>query len=163
MVDDLPALFRFNRWADDRILAACRELAPADYHREPVPGWPPIHATLVHLAGSTSVWARRFHGETGLGPVEPDALPTLDAVAELLGRAHDDLDRLVADLTPDRQAARWTYRNFRGETSTVPLWAALRHVVNHATYHRGQVAAKLGRLGARVPETDLVRWAIEVG
>ena len=37
----------------------------------------------------------------------------------------------------------------------------LRHLVNHSTYHRGQVAAKLKRLGVEPPATDLVFWAIE--
>jgi uncharacterized damage-inducible protein DinB len=37
----------------------------------------------------------------------------------------------------------------------------LRHVVNHTTYHRGQVASKLKRFGVVQPETDLVVWAIE--
>jgi uncharacterized damage-inducible protein DinB len=37
----------------------------------------------------------------------------------------------------------------------------LRHVVNHSTYHRGQVAAKLKRLGIDQPATDFVFWARE--
>jgi len=34
-------------------------------------------------------------------------------------------------------------------------------VVNHASYHRGQVASKLKRFGVEPPVTDLVAWAIE--
>ena len=33
-----------------------------------------------------------------------------------------------------------------------------RHLVNHGTYHRGQIAAKLERLGVEPPATDLVFW-----
>lgn len=161
MTDDLPSLFRFNRWADERILAACRALGPADYAREPAPGWPPIHATLAHLAGSTLAWARRFGGEVVAAPIDPATIPTLDDAARMLGDAHDRLDAVARSLTPDRRAGLWTYCNFRGEDCTLPLWAALRHVVNHATYHRGQVASKLGRLGAPAPATDLALWAIE--
>jgi uncharacterized damage-inducible protein DinB len=43
----------------------------------------------------------------------------------------------------------------------LPPWAVLRHVVNHSTYHRGQVASKLKRLGVEQPMTDFVFWAIE--
>ena len=56
---------------------------------------------------------------------------------------------------------RLFWRDSKGQTYTVPLWAALRHVVNHATYHRGQAASKLARLGVEAPVTDLVYWAIE--
>jgi uncharacterized damage-inducible protein DinB len=37
----------------------------------------------------------------------------------------------------------------------------LRHVVNHTTYHRGQVASKLKRFGVQQAETDLTFWARE--
>jgi uncharacterized damage-inducible protein DinB len=37
----------------------------------------------------------------------------------------------------------------------------LRHVVNHPTYHRGQVASKLKRLGVEQPATDFLFWALE--
>jgi len=49
----------------------------------------------------------------------------------------------------------------RGRTALLPPWVVLRHVVNHTTYHRGQVAAKLKRFGIQQAETDLVYWALE--
>jgi uncharacterized damage-inducible protein DinB len=49
----------------------------------------------------------------------------------------------------------------RGKSWVLPPWAVLRHVVNHATYHRGQVASKLKRLGVEQPPTDFVLWALE--
>jgi uncharacterized damage-inducible protein DinB len=36
-----------------------------------------------------------------------------------------------------------------------------RHIVNHATYHRGQVASKLKRFGIEPPNTDFFWWVIE--
>lgn len=161
MTDDLASLFAFSRWADALVIARCRVLSPEDYAREPVPGWPSIHATMVHLAGATHAWDRRFRGESIAAlPAEAD-LPTLDDVARMLEAAHDDFDRLAVELTAEQRAAPFTYRNIKGEECTLPLWAALRHVVNHASYHRGQVASKLGRLGVEPPATDLARWAIE--
>ena len=37
----------------------------------------------------------------------------------------------------------------------------LRHIVNHTTYHRGQVASKLKRFGIQQAETDIVYWGFE--
>jgi uncharacterized damage-inducible protein DinB len=33
-----------------------------------------------------------------------------------------------------------------------------RHLANHSTYHRGQVAAMLRQLGEKPPATDLIRF-----
>jgi hypothetical protein len=42
-----------------------------------------------------------------------------------------------------------------------PLLSCVDIQDNHSTYHRGQVASKLKRLGAEQPATDFVFWAVE--
>jgi uncharacterized damage-inducible protein DinB len=67
---------------------------------------------------------------------------------------------LVPTLTPEFLATPRTFSG-RGRTAILPPWAVLRHVVNHATYHRGQVASKLKRLGVEPPATDFIFWVRE--
>jgi len=50
------------------------------------------------------------------------------------------------------------YRTFDGSSHEQSLGDLLRHVVNHATYHRGQLATMLRQLGRTPPATDLVRY-----
>jgi uncharacterized damage-inducible protein DinB len=161
MQDDLKSLYAYNRWANRRVLEACRALGPGQYEKEPAPGWTSVRATLVHLADATWIWARRIEGETVTARASEAEVPTLDDVGQLLDRGHDAFDRLVDTLTAERLAAVWTYRNLEGKELSLPLWAVFRHVVNHATYHRGQIASKFGRLGVAPAQTDFVLWAIE--
>jgi uncharacterized damage-inducible protein DinB len=161
MRDDLSSLHAFNRWADGRVLDAARKLTPEQYVQEPAPGWTSVRATLVHVAGATDIWARRLQGETPAARATEADVPTIDDVVRLFARGHDTFDRLIAALTPEQLESVWSYRNFEGKDLRLPLWAVYRHVVNHASYHRGQVASKLGRLGVTPPSTDLVVWAIE--
>ena len=39
-----------------------------------------------------------------------------------------------------------------------PLWQSMQHVVNHGTYHRGQVTTMLRQLGAEPILTDLMHF-----
>ena len=161
MQDDLKSLFAYNRWADAQVVEACRALGPGQYEQEPAPGWSSIRSTLVHAADAAWIWARRIEGQGVAGRATEAEVPTLDDAVALQARGHDAFDRLLDTTAPERLAAVWTYRNLEGRELSLPLWAVFRHVVNHATYHRGQVAAKLGRLGASPPRTDFVVWAIE--
>ena len=43
----------------------------------------------------------------------------------------------------------------------LPPADAMRHVINHATYHRGQAATFLRRLGVVPPSTDLFRYYVD--
>ena len=39
-----------------------------------------------------------------------------------------------------------------------PLWQSMQHLVNHGTYHRGQVTTMLRQLGAQPILTDLMHF-----
>jgi len=161
ITDDLATLFAYNRWADARLLDACRQVPADRYGQEITPGWASLRSTIAHLAGATDLWVRRFLDQPATGFVSESELSTPDDAARLLAQAQDGLDRLARERSPEQMAAPFTYRNIKGQTFTVPFWAALRHVVNHATYHRGQAASKLKRLGVEPPVTDFIYWVVE--
>lgn len=49
-----------------------------------------------------------------------------------------------------------TYRNFKGEEATHKVQDIMFHVVNHSTYHRGQIASDLKQNGIEPLVTDFV-------
>jgi uncharacterized damage-inducible protein DinB len=160
MKDDMVALFAFNRWANARMLDACRKLTPEQYSAEPVPGWSSARATVWHIAVVTEGWLRGLANDPDESfPTEPE-LATVDDARRLLERAYRRFDELLPALTPELLATPVTLRR-RGRTATLPPWAVLRHVVNHTTYHRGQVASKLKRFGIQQAETDFFYWVLE--
>jgi uncharacterized damage-inducible protein DinB len=48
------------------------------------------------------------------------------------------------------------YVNLHGQTYRYPLWREMYHVVNHSTYHRGQLTTMLRQLAARPIPTDFL-------
>lgn len=157
MNDDFASLYAYNRWADGLVLDACRKLTPEQYAAEPVPGWTSVRATIVHIAVVTEGWIRGFTGENVVNvPTEAD-LPTVDDAQRQLEKAYRLIDEILPTLTPETLATPHTFRG-GGRSATLPPWTVLRHVVNHATYHRGQVASKLKRLGVEPPATDFIFW-----
>jgi uncharacterized damage-inducible protein DinB len=160
MQDDFTSLFAFNRWANAKMLDACRRLTPEQYAAEPVPGWGSVRFTVWHIVIVTDGWLRTLAGDPDQSfPAEAE-VATPDDAARILERAYQTLGVLMPTLTPEVLATPRTLSR-RGRTAVLPPWAVLRHVVNHTTYHRGQVASKLKRFGIQQPETDLVYWALE--
>jgi uncharacterized damage-inducible protein DinB len=160
MTDDFVSLYAFNLWANNRMLDACRKLTPEQYTAEPVPGWAPIRFTVWHIAVVTDGWLRALAGDPDQSFPPEAEVATPDDAARVLERAYRTLDGLLPTLTPELLATPRTFTR-RGRSAVLPPWAVLRHVVNHTTYHRGQVASKLKRFGIQQPETDIVYWAFE--
>jgi uncharacterized damage-inducible protein DinB len=160
MYDDFVSLFAYNRWADRRVLDACRKLTDEQYAAEPVPGWSSVRSSIVHIAVVTEGWLSGFEGESDQNVLTEPDLPTVDDAERLLDRANQIFDKLVPKLTPVWLATPRTIRSRFG-CDDAPPWVVLRHIVNHSTYHRGQVASKLKRLEVEQPPTDFVDWAFE--
>jgi uncharacterized damage-inducible protein DinB len=160
MNDDFVSLFAYNRWADRRVLGACRKLTAEQYVAEPVPGWSSVRSSIVHIAVVTEGWLSGFEDESDRDVLTEAELPTVDDAERLLDRANQMFDKLAPKLTPEWLTTPRTMRR-RNRSAILPPWVVLRHVVNHSTYHRGQVASKLKRLGVEQPATDIVFWAFE--
>ena len=160
MQDDIVALFAYDRWANRKVLDACRKLTAEQYVAEPVPGWSSVRSTLFHIVLATEFNLRTLDSDPGARIPTEAELATVDDMAQLLERAYRRFEELRPTLTPERLNTVLTLRAI-GRTFTLPRWAILRHIVNHSSYHRGQNASKLKRFGIEQPITDFFWWMIE--
>ncbi|HET6382846.1 MAG TPA: DinB family protein [Armatimonadota bacterium] len=163
MRDDLAALFEYNRWADDRIIASIRLLTPEQYTRQPAADCRSVHGTLIHMADATLIWVRRLQGETVSGRIDEATVPTLGAAVQFLDRSHRAVAILQPMLTPEALAGELSYTDLQGQPRALPAYVVPRHLVNHSSYHRGQIAARLIDAGIEPPLLDLALWAMRRG
>jgi uncharacterized damage-inducible protein DinB len=160
MQDDIVALFAYDRWANRKVLDACRQLTAEQYAAEPVPGWSSVRSTLSHIALATEFNLRTLVSDPDDSiPAEAD-LATVDNAAQLLDCSYRRFEELRPTFTPEWLNTLLTLRAI-GRSFTLPRWAILRHIVNHSSYHRGQVASKLKRFGIEQQITDFFWWMIE--
>ncbi len=160
MQDDIVALFAYDRWANRKVLDACHKLTAEQYVAEPVPGWSSVRSTVSHIALATEYNLRTLaDGPDDRMPTEAD-LATVDDAAQLLERSYRRFEELRPTLTPEWLDTLLTLRAI-GRAFTLPRWAILRHIVNHSSYHRGQVSSKLKRFGVEQQITDFFWWMIE--
>jgi uncharacterized damage-inducible protein DinB len=74
------------------------------------------------------------------------------------------LNQVWMDLVARVPAAQIvSYRRTNGEPLQTPFGTIARHVINHGTYHRGELRGLLRAAGdTEFPETDLVAYALAV-
>src|SRR5262249_26271206 len=73
---------------------------------------------------------------------------------ELEGR----LLKFVGDLKQEDLNRVMEYKTLKFGTYSNPLWQSMQHLVNHGTYHRGQITTMLRQLGAQPILTDLMHF-----
>jgi uncharacterized damage-inducible protein DinB len=157
--NDLKLLLDYNYWAHERMLEAVARLTPERYQRDLGSSFGSVHGTLVHMFSAEWIWSERCHGQSPRHHVDPSKFPTLDILraewTALEGQWRDYLAQ-VGESGVDRV---YDYTLLSGLASRAPVWQILQHVVNHGTYHRGQVTTMVRQLGAEPPQpTDLIAF-----
>jgi uncharacterized damage-inducible protein DinB len=102
------------------------------------------------------IWLQRWRSESPRRVFAQDDFPDVDAIALRWRDIDRDQDAFIAALTDDRLLARRSYENLQGERWEYPLAHMMQHVVNHSSYHRGQVVTLLRQLGQSPPPTDFL-------
>lgn len=154
----LRTLVAYHYWARDRMLAAVAALTPAQYMQPMGGSFGSVRDTLNHVYGAEVLWLRRWHGESPAA--FPTAMPeTLGALQSAWSSQEAAMRAFLDGLGDDELQRVIAYRNLAGIPGESALWEMLAHVVNHATYHRGQVTTLLRLHGAEPPaSTDLIAY-----
>lgn len=153
---DVRSLFDYNEWANERIFSAASRLDPDTFTTPRGSSFSSIRDTAAHIATSEWVWLRRWSGESPAGSPDWGSLLGASALAEQLHQVETERHALLSSLTEADLQAPLTYRNLKGEEFRQPLVDQMTHVVNHSTYHRGQIATLFRQAGASAPATDLI-------
>jgi uncharacterized damage-inducible protein DinB len=156
---ELQALVAYHYWARDRMLAAVEPLTPDQFTRDLGNSFRSVRDTLSHLQGSEWVWLSRFQGASPSNRLPHERFPDLAAVRAGWADTEAGLRAFVGGLDAAGVERVIEYRMLNGEPGASRVSYMVQHLVNHGTYHRGQVTTMLRQLGAAPPESlDLITF-----
>lgn len=156
MLAEMQELFRYNRWANERVLGATSGLTQEEFTRDLRNSFPSVRDTLAHVLGAEWIWLSRWKGVSPRSLPEASAFANHAALRTRWAEVEAEQTAFVTATSADDLKQVITYQNTKGESFSYPLWQLMRHVVNHSTYHRGQVTTMLRQLGAKPISTDLI-------
>ena len=156
--DEIRQLFDYNAWANQRSLDAAAALTTEDFVKPLGSSFSSVRDTLAHIWGAEWLWLERFQG------VSPASMPEVgqfNDLPSLQSRWLEDQQRLqkfVIALTQDDLNRVHEYRTLNFGQYKNPLWQSMQHLVNHGTYHRGQIVTMLRQLNAKPLSSDLIHF-----
>ena len=155
-IDDIQTLYAYNRWASRRLLAAAQFLEPQRFTEDLGTSHRSLRGTFVHILWGEWLWLQRWRGESPkqvFNPRDFSDVSALEARWNIVLREQEDF---IAALSEEKLNSHVSYENLEGQRWEYSLTHMMQHVVNHSSYHRGQVAALLRQLGHTSPATDFL-------
>lgn len=160
-IQEAAELFAYNDWANGRLLACAAELPPEQWSRDLGGPFPTVLGVVAHVVAAEWIWLRRWQGHSPTVGPPWLAAPRQEAVVGALAEIEADRAEFLSALSDPDLGRTIHYTLLDGSTGSLPLATLLQHTLNHSTYHRGQLASMLRRLGTTPPATDLVLHAVQ--
>lgn len=149
----------FNTWANDRICSEVILLTEEEFLLEMKSSFKNIRETLLHIWDAQDIWLERFDGTS------PSKWPSASfngskiELIDGLMASSEALEARAYEYDKQQLKKKVNYTTMKGNNGTSPLYQMLLHVVNHGTYHRGQLVTMLREVGkTEIPATDLIAF-----
>lgn len=155
-VPAIQELYRYNGWANGRMFEAVSNLTPEAFSRDLGSSHPSPRDTLLHIVWAEWIWLQRWKGLSPQSVWQAADYPDLNALRTRWSDVKIEQDAFLDAISVEGLLAVVRYLNLQGETWRYPLWRTMYHVLDHSSYHRGQLTTMLRQLGARALPTDFL-------
>jgi uncharacterized damage-inducible protein DinB len=139
-------LFKYDAWANQLIWESIAQ--------KPILN-PKIETLFSHLLSAQKVWLNRCTNQAVMVNIWETTTNTKELMEQNNQQWQDFLDKLN-DTDFDQII---TYQNFSGIQFETKLSDILTHLINHGTYHRGQIVQLIKPEREILPQTDYILWA----
>ena len=157
-LDELKILIDYHYWARDRVLEAASTLTPDQLTRDMGNSFRSVRDTLAHLYAAEWAWCSRWNGVSPTAfPDHP--LPDVAAMRARWAELESNVRAVVDRMGKEGLDRTIEYKMLNGDARSSVFWQMVQHVVNHASYHRGQVTTMIRQMGVSPPQSmDLITF-----
>lgn len=154
---DKDKLFSYHKWATQACLEHVQGFGEELYQKEGANSFSSIQATVAHVIGVEKLWLMRMNGVEK--PVfEHYDVETTDKAIEAFMLLHAEMELFFASLSEEQWQETLYYQNMRGDNLATSREDMLFTVVNHASYHRGQITSFLRQFGKEGIPLDYIYY-----
>jgi uncharacterized damage-inducible protein DinB len=162
MKELLKSYTKYNIWANERICQILEKLDPALLDKDLISSFNTIRKTVYHIWDAETLWFKRLTGKSiSDWPSKSFTGNFEEFQTQFLGGS-GKFFMYVLNKDKKQLEEELTYRNIEGKKFNHKISNVIQHVVNHSTFHRGQIITMLRNAGvAELPPTDYIAFLRE--
>lgn len=161
-IQDIQLIYDYNYWANNRILAASKNVTQEEFAASASFPYGGLRGTLLHILDAEWGWRMFLQNNDWSAPdLDEAGFPILAAFQERWKKEEHEMRVYLASLRDEDLIAHRHYQTETGEPRDRILWHCLLHVVNHGTQHRSEAAAILTNYDASPGDLDFTLFLNE--
>lgn len=156
MNDWMKKQFDYHVWANEMVLRHIETLPEEVFLKATDLGFSSIAEVFGHLAAAEDVWLARLKGETP-PPLTPKPFRSVEEAIRYMNEQQERSREYIHGVKDWETVI--DYSNSKGQPFSNTIIEILQHMVNHGTYHRGNVTTMLRYHGYAGTLTDYIVFA----
>jgi uncharacterized damage-inducible protein DinB len=164
-----PAIqqYHYHKWANNRIFEHLKELPGEIYNKEIKSVFNSLQEVLIHLYQADGMWLSVMSGDDFSQTMKilkqqkvKSAGQPLDQIKQLYTEMNQNYETFLHEHEDLDKPIKIHHPKF-GELET-SVTEMVNHIVNHGTYHRGNIAAMIRQHGHPGVSTDYIFYLYDV-
>jgi uncharacterized damage-inducible protein DinB len=149
----------YSVWATAKLSQILENVDDSLLKKETPSSFPTIEKTILHICDADLIWLRRLQGQSLTGWPSKDFNGDREQLIEGWAENTVALRNYVESRGDDFLSATIDYSNTAGHPFGNTVDEIIHHVVNHGTFHRGQIITMLRANGVNdLQSTDLITY-----
>ena len=149
-------LAEYNVWANNIVCSWLDQINDEQWNKEIISSFNSIQETVLHIISAEKAWLERFEQK----PVEWLQFTYKGSKEEhiiLWKKISANLKDFIDGFDESKLEEILDFKRLNGDAYSMPHYQLIAHVINHSTYHRGQLVTMLRQAGfTTVGSTDLL-------
>ncbi|WP_449237048.1 DinB family protein [Bacillus songklensis] len=147
-------LFAYHQWGNLELVHHIGNLPQDVYQANIQSVFPSIKDTFSHMVAVDRLWFERIKGNRE-AVQEEKPMNTAEAIGDEMKKLYQEMRTYLQTIDHNYVVS---YSNSRKEMFQNNVMDLIHHLVNHGTYHRGNITAMLHQQGYRSVSTDYIYY-----
>lgn len=153
------ALAGYNTWANNIAIEWLEQINEEQWNQVIVSSFSSIRQTAIHIASAEKIWIDFWKNAPNPIYLSTEFEGSKNDLIEIWRKASTGLKTFIETYPEENYLQQITFRYPRGGEAQMEFWQTFSHIINHSTYHRGQLVTMLRQAGfANFSSIDLATY-----
>ncbi|TWI92168.1 DinB family protein [Chitinophaga japonensis] len=140
-------LAAYNSWANNIAIAWLDQVNGRQWEQVVPSSFSSIKQTVIHIASAEKIWIDFWKNIPDPVYLSAEFKGTKNDLVEIWRAASAGLRHFIEEYPEENYTQQVTFRYPRGGEGRMEFWQTFSHIINHSTYHRGQLVTILRQVG----------------
>lgn len=136
-------LAAYNSWANNKVISWLEQIDAGQWTKISISSFSSIESTVLHIASAEKIWINFWNNKKDAVYLSTEFNGSKEELIQIWKKASTGLEQIFDQFPEEDYRKLVTFRYPRGGEGQMEFWQTFSHIINHSTYHRGQLVSLL--------------------